>query len=664
MPGDSWPSSAGQGALPPESIGSPWTRSAFGWGLALALGLASSIDAATVADPPLRPASELKKLSLDELFDQEIVSVSKHAERFAGAASAIQVITQEDIRRSGASSVPEALRLAPNLTVARVDSRQWAISSRGFNSTSANKLLVLMDGRAIYTPLYSGVFWDVQDTLLEDVDRVEVISGPGGTLWGANAVNGVINVITKSAKDSQGLLLSGGGGSELNGFGGLRYGGRLSSNLFYRVYGKHFDRDSTRFANGEQATNDWHMSQGGLRLDWDLAEGQLLTAQGDYYDGTIAQPSRGDIRVEGGNFIGRWTRTFSDESHLKLQLYYDYSHRIMPGTFEEELHTYDLDLQHQFPAGERQVILWGTGYRFMDDHVGNSAALAFLPAQVTRQLVSGFIQDGISLVPEQLQLTLGAKLEHNDFTGLETQPSARLAWTPTTRQTVWTAISRAVRTPSRIDREFFSPGSPPYFLEGGPNFESEELLAYELGYRVQPHRQISLSASAFFNDYDDIRSVEKAAPPAPRPLVIGYGLAGEAYGAEFAVEYRATDRWRLRASYTHLQIRLRPKPGSSDTTNGSGESHDPNHQLAIRSSMDLPWRLEWDTGLRYVSRIANQNVPAYTELEARFGWNATRNLELSIVGQNLLHAHHVEFGAPATRQEVERTVFGKVTWRF
>lgn len=611
-----------------------------------------------------KSSSELKRLSLEELVDQEVTSVSKRPEKFSEAASAVQVITQEDIHRSGATSLPEALRLASNLEVAQVDSRQWAISARGFNSTTSNKLLVLIDGRAVYTPLYAGVFWDVQDTLLEDIDRIEVISGPGGTLWGANAVNGVINVITKSAKETPGVLISGGGGSELRGFGGFRYGGALATNIHYRVYGKYFDRDGAVFANGRDATNQWNMGQGGFRVDWDASEANLLTAQGDFYKGAIAQPNTDDVSVEGSNVLGRWTRAFSEDSSLKLQLYYDRTRRLIPRTFAEDLDTYDLDLQHRFPLGERHDLLWGLGYRLMDDDVGNSAALAFLPARVTRQLFSGFLQDEITLVPDRLRLMLGSKIEHNDYTGFEFQPSARLAWTINSRQTLWTAISRAVRSPSRIDRELFSPGVPPYLIQGGPDFTSEELLAYELGYRIQPHSRLALSAAAFFHDYAGLRSLERVAPPSAFPIVIANGLNGESYGAELTADYRPTEWWRLRAGYTHLQIQIRPEPGSTDTARGSGEARDPNHLFSIRSSMDLPGRLALDAGLRYVSHIANQSVPAYTELDARLAWKATRNLELSVVGQNLLHPRHAEFGAPAARYLIERAVVGKVTCRF
>jgi iron complex outermembrane receptor protein len=609
---------------------------------------------------------ELKKLSLEELLNIEVTSVSRRPEKLSETASAIQVITQEDIRRSGATSIPEALRLASNLQVAQVDSRQWAISARGFTSTTANKMLVLIDGRTVYTPLYSGVFWDVQDTLLEDIDRIEVISGPGATLWGANAVNGVINITTRSAKETQGLYVEGGGGTELRGFGGLRYGGELATNLHYRVYGKFFDRDGSVTPNGTDATNDWYMGQGGFRLDWGASDINLLTLQGDLYGGRIDQPgTNGDIRVDGGNVIGRWTHTISEQSEFTLQLFYDRTHRVIPGAFAEDLDTYDVDFQHRFPLGDRNDIVWGLGYRLIEDDVANTPALAFFPPSVSRQWFSGFVQDEIALVKDRLTLTLGTKVEHNDYTGFEFQPSGRLAWKLDPRQTLWGAISRAVRTPSRIDTEFFAPGNPPFvFLQGGTNFVAEELLAYELGYRVQLHPRFSLALAAYFNDYDDLRSVERVNPTNAFPVVIANGQKGESYGAELTAEYQVTDWWRLRAGYTELQIHIRPRPGSTDTSHGSTESSDPNHQFFLRSLLALPGHFTLDGAFRYVTHIANLGVPAYGELDVRLAWMPVRNLEISIVGQNLLHDHHAEFGAVTSRQEIERSVYGKVSWSF
>ena len=605
----------------------------------------------------------LKQLSIEQLMSIEVTSVSRRPERLGQTASAIQVITQDDIRRSGASSLPEALRLATNLQVAQVDSRQWAISARGFNSTTANKLLVLIDGRTVYTPLFSGVFWDVQDVPLSDIDRIEIISGPGSTLWGANAVNGVINVITKNAKDTQGLLLSGGGGTELRGSVTARYGGALGSAVRYRVYGKGFTRQPTLLPSGRDAADDWHMGQGGFRLDWDASTSNGATLQGDVYDGRIGQPSSGDIAVRGGNVVGKWSHIVSTNSSIEAQLYYDRTHRDIPGTFGEDLDTYDVDFQHHALLGARHDVVWGLGYRLINDRVVNSAALAFLPPHIARQWFTGFVQDEIAVVPSRLHVALGTKIEHNDYTGFEVQPSGRVNWTLSRSGTLWAAVSRALRTPSRIDRELFAPGQPPYFLAGGPDFHSEEELAYELGYRHQ-QGALALSVATFYSRYHGLRSLEQVNPPAAFPVVIGNGQDGESYGAELTGEYRVTDRWRLRAGYTELRVHIWANPGSTDTTRGSGESHDPQRQFTFASSADLSAHLRLDGVLRYVGDIPNEQVPAYAELNARLTWEPTASLDLSLVGQNLLHRRHAEFGTPAARREIERGVYGSVQWRF
>lgn len=605
----------------------------------------------------------LKHLSLDQLMNVEVMSVSRRPERLSEAASAIQVITQEDIRQSGASSLPEALRLASNLQVAQIDSRQWAISSRGFNGTAANKLLVLIDGRTVYTPLFSGVFWDVQDVLLEDVDRIEVISGPGATLWGANAVNGVINVITKDAKDTHGLLLSGGGGTELRGFGSGRYGGELGAHANYRIYGKAFRRDRTVLPTGLDATDDWHMGQGGVRVEYDASASHHLTLQGDWYNGRIAQPSAADVAVSGGNLIAKWAHPVSARSDIAAQAYYDRTHRDIPGTFGEDLDTYDIEMQHHAQVATRHNVVWGLGYRLINDHVDNTASLAFLPAHVARQWVTAFAQDEIAIRPERLLLTLGTKIEHNDYTGFEIQPSGRLSWTLNSVSTVWTAVSRAVRTPSRIDRELFAPGQPPFFLAGGPDFQSEEELAYELGYRHQ-RGAFLFSLASFYSHYHGLRSLEQVNPPNPTPIVIGNGQDGESYGAELTAQYRPSDRWRLRGGYTEMRVHIWPIPGSTDSSRGAAESLAPDRQLLLQSSVDLPAHLELDAGLRSIGAISQQQVPAYTELNARLTWRPMPALDLSIVGQNLLHERHVELGTLAARRQIERGVYGMVQWHF
>src|SRR5947209_12988493 len=385
------------------------------------LGLVCLGEAAFAQQPDsaaLRPDSSLsalKKLSIEQLMTFEVTSVSKRPERLAQTASAIQLITAQDVRRSGASSLPEALRLAANLQVAQVDSRQWAISARGFNGTTANKLLVLIDGRTVYTPLFSGVFWDVQDVLLSDVDRIEVISGPGATLWGANAVNGVINVITKDAKDTGGLLVTGGGGTELRGLGAARYGGGLGAHGNYRIYGKAFSRDPTLLYNGQAAPDGWHMGQDEFRLGWDAPDSNRLSLHGDWYDGRIAQASPGHIGVSAGNVMAKWAHPFSARSNLTVQAYYDRTHRDIPGTFGEDLDIYDIDLQHRTVGGTRHDVVSGLGYRLINDRVANTAGLAFLPPQVARQWLTAFAQDEIALASDRLHVTLGTKIEHNDY---------------------------------------------------------------------------------------------------------------------------------------------------------------------------------------------------------------------------------------------------------
>jgi len=630
----------------------------------LTLGLICFAEPGFAQQPDSSASAEaLKKLSIEQLMNLEVTSVSRRPERLAQAASAIQVITQQDIRRSGASSLPEALRLVTNLQVAQINSRDWAISARGFNSTTANKLLVLIDGRTVYTPLYSGVFWDVQDVPLGDVDRIEVISGPGATLWGANAVNGVINVITKRARETQGLVVSGGGGTELRGFGTTRYGGALGSHVNYRIYGKGWAREPSVLPGGQDATDDWHMEQAGFRLDWDASTINQVTMQGDLYNGRISQATAGDIAVSGGNVVAKWSHTVSANSAVTAQLYYDRTNRNIPGTFGEDLDIYDVDLQHATRLGARHDVVWGLGYRLINDRVANSALLAFLPPHVTRQWFTGFVQDEIALIPDRLHVALGTKVEHNDYTGYEIQPSGRVSWRLSPSGTLWAAVARALRTPSRIDRELFFPGQPPYLIAGGPGFHSEEELAYELGYRHQ-RGALALSVATFYSRYHGLRSVEQVNPPTPSPAVIANGQYGESYGAEVTADYLIAKGWRVRAGHTELRIHIWPNPGSTDTTRGASESQTPDRQFFLFSSLDLPAHLRLDAGMRAIDDITRQQVPGYAELNAKLTWQPTPQLDLSLVGQNLLHDRHAEFGAPATRREIERGVYGLVEWRF
>ena len=622
----------------------------------------------------------LKQLSIEELMNLDVTSVSKQAEPYGRAPAAIEVITQDQIRRSGASSIPEALRLADNLDVAQQNSHDWAISARGFNTALGNKLLVLVDGRTVYTPLFSGVFWNVQDYLLEDIDRIEVISGPGGTLWGANAVNGVINISSKSAKDTQGLYLeAGGGGPELKGFTGVRYGGVLGSDVYFRAYGKYFDRGSEVYANGNNASDSWNMRQGGFRIDSYASPGNVLTAQGDLYGSDLNVTAGGSGNTAGGNLLGRWSHVISADSNTNLQLYYDRTRLVDPITNQfgaaeiltDELETYDFDFQHHIRLNERNRIAWGLGYRFTHDVVQQAQNLAFVPPTLNRNLYSGFVQDEVMLIKDVF-LTLGSKLEHNDYTGFEWEPSGRLQWNVAPEQMLWTAVSRAVRTPSRIDRDIREPNPLTPIFVGESGFRSETLIAYEMGYRAHLGSSTSASLSTFYNDYDNVRSLSYT-PVTIVPVFFANNLAGDTFGAELSMDYQIIDQWRLHGGYDLLRERIHVKSGQFDFNKALNETEDPQQQFFLRSSLDLPRNIELDGALRWVDKlIANNNglpatVPSYFELDVHLGWHPVPKLELAIVGQNLLHDHHPEYGVPIAipnREELRRSVYGKVSYRW
>jgi iron complex outermembrane receptor protein len=642
------------------------------------------VDAAAEAasNPTLR---EMKGKSLAELMEMEVTSVSKRPEKLLGAPAAIQVITGEDIRRSAASTIPAALRMANNLDVAEDNAHQWVISARGFSSDVGNKLLVLMDGRTLYTPLFSGVFWDRQDYLLEDIDRIEIISGPGGALWGANAVNGVINITTKSARDTQGLYLEAGGGSNPESFASVRYGAALTPSASYRVYGKFSDRASEAFGDGTDAKDSWHMAQGGFRIDTEPSAPSRFTVQGDVYNNDEGIVTGGRSSTRGYNLLGRWTRTLADKSDVSLQIYWDHTHLTLPtppfvfapaGIFEDDLDTYDIDFQQRIRWGDRNRFVWGLGYRLTQDVVQNSPGLAFFPTRLNQSLYSGFVQDEVSLRSD-LVLTLGTKIEHTGYTGFDVEPSVRLQWTVTDEQTLWAAVSRAVRTPSRIDRDISQP-APGYvivILEGGSKFESETLLAYEAGYRAQLNPKASAALSVFYNVYDDLRSTTISPPDPvfglPFPFFFENNLKGETHGLELSANIQALDRWRLHAAYRLLKENLRVEPGKMDFNNALNETADPEQQVSLRSLVDFPHRIELDAGLRWIDRRTINDagvptfVPDYVDLDVRLGWHPTDAIELSLAGQNLLHDRHPEYGKPGPgRVEIERNVYGKMVWRF
>lgn len=634
------------------------------------------------ADPDAQTVIQLKQLSVEQLMNIEVTSVARYPQPLLRTASAIQVITQEQIRRSGATSIAELLRLADNLQVAQKNSHDWAISARGFNTDLGNKLLVMIDGRTVYTPLFSGVFWDVQDYLLQDIDRIEVISGPGGTLWGANAVNGVINIITKSAKDTQGEYAETGGGTELDTLDGARYGGSISPSTTFRVYGKYDDRGDEVMADGAPGSDEWHQGRGGFRIDSDLSGRDALTVQGDAYDGHEDEPTGGVATTSGGNVLGRWSRRFSEDADMSLQAYVDHTYLLDPepaltlgpltlapaGALQDSLTTYDTDFQQRFAAGAHQRIVWGLGFRHTDDSVVQAPAVALLPNVLDQNLYSSFIQDEMDLQPN-LSLILGTKLEHNDYTGWEWQPNARVQWSFADQESLWGAISRAVRTPSRLDTDLYEAAPPALLLlRGNPDFESEKLIAYELGYRGQIGRRFSSSVSTFYNVYRDLRSTSFT-PVTLLPFYFANNLQGDTYGIEFSGDYQAMPGWLLHAGYTLLKEHLRVAAGQVDINDALNETADPEHQFSVRSALDLPRNVQLDATLRWVDTLHTNSgatpgtVPAYFELDSRLAWRVRPQIELSLDGRNLLHAHHPEYGFPEpTRIEIDRSIYAKIAW--
>ncbi len=602
-----------------------------------------------------------KKLTLAQLMDIEVTSVSRRPETLADVASAIQVVTSDDIRRVGATRLPDALRLISNLQVAQIDARQWAIAARGFNNTTTNKLLVQLDGRTLYTPLFAGVFWDVQDTLMDDADRIEVISGPGATQWGSNAVNGVINITTKHARDTQGSLIKGVVGT-VHRVAGARQGTRIGPGAFVRVYGKYSDSNDSLAPTGLPGNDAWRLTQGGFRADWDRASRDRFTLQGDGYAGRIDTATANDIEVDGANLLARWSRTFAPQDDLSVQAYYDFTHRVIPNSIAEHLRIFDLDLHRSQPFGDHQLS-WGGGFRAMDDRVRNAPGIAFYPADVKRNWYNAFVQDEVSLLANRLRLTAGIKVEHNPYTGAEVQPTVRAAWRGSAGQRWWGAISRAMRTPSRIDRELFLPADPPYTITGGPGFVSETLIASELGYRVEPRPGMALSLATFYHDYDDLRSLEPSLV-AGGPSTIANGITGRSYGVEASLDYRPREGWRFRLGYLEQRVSSRTKPGSRDFTSIRSQVLDPGRQGVLNIQVDLSKRTSLDISLRYVGEIENQSVPAYTEADVRLSWRPKPEWELALIGRNLLDASHPEFGTAATRREVERNLNAAFTWRY
>jgi iron complex outermembrane receptor protein len=645
------------------------------------------------------PITDLTNASLEDLMNIEVTTVSKKEEKLFRTAAAVYVITQEDIRRSGLMSLPEVLRLVPGLQVARIDGSKWAISARGFNGRLANKLLVLVDGRSVYSPETSGVYWEVQDLLLEDIERIEVIRGPGGTLWGSNAVNGVINIITKSTEDTTGGVVTTGTGSEERGFGSFRYGANLGSSASYRVYGKYFNRAELVDAAGRGASDGQQLGRAGGRIEWRPSERDQLTVEGDIYRSSLhetptavslADPFATPIsrygELDGGHIMGRWTRTYSKVSDTTLQVYYDTFNRNL---FEltDHIATLDIDFQDHHALGSRHDLVWGLGYRRVSHNEKGdiTSPIQFMPWAKGVNLFSGFAQNEMIVVKDRLRLIMGVKLEHNYLSGFEAQPSARLSWTPSSRQTVWAAGSRAVRTPSRSEQDirvnfqaFPGPGGLPVIagVFGGKDPKSEVLHAYEIGYRAQPHRKFSLDVATFYNVYGRLTSFEPGVPffeadsPMPHLVVPSYYgnlMRAETYGVETAANFDVSRRVRLRGSYSFLREHLHTDAASMDTASEVTEGGNPRHQFQLHSYLKLSRNFDLDTSLYRVSSLRAQQVPGYTRIDSAVSWRMGESVEASGGVQNILDKQHAEFRGVDTLvspSQVRRSIYARLIFKF
>ncbi len=656
-----------------------YSRTLFSLLLALLMATALTATADEIPD-------DLTNMSLEALMNLEVTSVSKKPEKQTDAAAAIFVITNNDLRRWGVTSIPEALRRVPGISVARIDANKWAITSRGFNSHFANKLLVLIDGRSVYTPLFAGVYWETQEVMLEDVDRIEVIRGPGGTLWGANAVNGVINIITRSAAETRGDLVAVTAGNEIPGIGSVRHGGKLQNGADYRIYAQY--KNYAEGYNAAGAHDDWRSGQVGFRADWSSGADDLMTLQGELYQGkagqqviiptgngpTVGIPNIDDTDSNSGNLQFRWARALDADSDVALQVYYDHVGRDGAVLFEDR-DTFDVDFQHRFRWRAVHDFVWGLGYRFIHDNTDNNATFSLEPSSRSVNLYSAFLQDEISLT-DDLRLTLGSKFEHNDFTGFEIQPNTRIAWTPDETHTIWGAVSRAARTPARGEHDVLlrlqpipDPGVPVYAI-GDNEYDSEDVLAWEAGYRFNYRNRWSLDVAAFYNEYDKLRTLDPVTtPPANLLLAFDNNMSGETWGLELASQWQVRPGWRLNATYTWLDMALHLENGSRDYMSESAEDASPTSSAALWSSLDIGPRLQFDAALRYVGAIETSGVDidSYVELDLRLGWEARPGLEFSLIGQNLLDNHHREFlpdFISTQPTEVKRSIYGRVTWRF
>ncbi len=672
----------------------------FSLGLTASLGLSAPVLAADANTAP----DDYFNLSLEDLLQMEVTSVSKKKQNINEVASAIFVITQEDIRRSGVTSIPEALRMAPGIQVARMDANKWAVTSRGFNHQFANKLLVMIDGRSVYTPSFSGVYWDVQDTMLEDIDRIEIIRGPGATIWGANAVNGVINIITKSAHDTDGALVSAGAGNEEKGFVSLRYGKALSEHSDARVYAKFNRRDNSTLADQNAEGKDgWDSSRVGFRLDNQITINDAWTLQGDVYDVDSSQTSNlwvnpydpanaayapyykrlnvaDSVQSNGWNLLTRWDHQLSEDSNTSLQVYFDRADHS-ESLIGMKIDTFDVDFRHQVRLSSSQDLIWGLGYRLIDSDYRNGFLAEILPAQQNVTKLNLFVQDEIDL-SDQLKLTLGAKLDKTESADAEFQPSMRLLWVIDATHTLWGSISCAARTPSAVEKGSMIianivPAQPPVLPQpliqysiGNDQVESEQLTAYEIGYRFQTLNNLSIDATLFYNDYSRIQTISLLDSSPISNVGYSNDLKGSSTGAEISIDWRAMEWWRLQTSYSSIDISVKKRDPNAliNFTQNVYEESAPRHLLSVRSLMDLAHDTSLDLWLYYSSQLDSTSfsvaggVPAYSSINARFAWRPHDGVQLSLVGRNLNQQHHAEFIGEhfLSASEIERSIYAQL----
>jgi iron complex outermembrane recepter protein len=610
-------------------------------------------------------AEELSRMSLQELTQLQVTSVAKAPQALSAAPAAIYVITHDQIVRSGATSLAEALRLAPNLEVTRVSASDYVVAARGFNGDPqaqnfSNKMLILIDGRSVYSPLFSGVYLDAQAVLLRDVDRIEVISGPGAALWGANAVNGVINIITRTARSTPGTYASVGAGNLTEQIE-ARYGAEVGDSAAVRVYARAVKRGAMQLADGSSAHDDWYKTQAGFHADWS-GENDTVLLEGDTYHALENQATAGagDLLVSGADLLGRWLHT-SARSQLRLQAYIDESERSSPfGGLGALLHTYDLSLQQNLTLGAAGQLVWGAGERVNQYSITNDpTGLSFVPPRRALTLGNLFAQETLPL-GASLKLIAGAKLEDDPFAGWQFQPDARLAWTPGDDLLLWAAASRAIRSPTPFETDVVERIGPLLALQGDRAFKPERVTAYEVGYRGRPAATLSLSLSGFYNVYDDLRTIEPTAASF-FPLSWGNLMRGDTYGVEGWADWQVLDWWRLSPGFRTLSERLRLEPGASGILGTAQAGDDPAAELKLTSSMTLPGPLDLDATLRHVSALPDPALPAYWELSARLAWQLTSTLELSVTGSNLLHARHLELPTPYG-EYIDRSVFARIDW--